>query len=536
MRGRLFTGLAVASLGYALGFVDSANAQQASAATPSQTTEAAPQHFDILEFVVDGNTVLPVADIEEAIYGFMGEGRDTSDVDKARDALERLYRERGFQTVQVAIPRQGVENGIIHLQVVENPIGRLRVVDSKYHSLAAIKDTAPSLAEGKVPNLNEVQKDVVALNQGADLKVTPRLKPGAVPGTVDVDLEVEDKLPLHASVEINNQYNQQTTPLRLVGSVSYDNLWQLGHSFSFTYQTAPENIDDAQVFSGSYLVPLPRSGLSFLFYGVKSDSDVAALAGTDVIGKGNILGTRAIINLPGAENFYQSVTVGVDRKDLSQNVVTNGAPSQAPVLYYPFSVAYAPVWRDGDITTAASASLNFALPGIGKGSAAFDAQRFDALKQYVYAKAEFSHTMPFFWNTVLYSRVMGQLADGALLSSEQFSAGGANSVRGYLEAERLGDDGLEANIEWRSPSLTPWVSPLVNDWRFLIFADEAALWLHQPLPGEQARFGLADAGVGTRFTVFDIFNGAVDAAFPLLDGAVTKAGDPRFHFRFWAGL
>jgi hemolysin activation/secretion protein len=226
--------MAVASLGYALAFAPSAEAQPAPAPA-APTAEAPPQHFDILEFVVDGNTVLPVPDIEEAIYGFMGEGRDTSDVDKARDALERLYRERGYQTVQVAIPRQGVENGIIHLQVVENPIGRLRVVDSQYHSLSAIKDTAPSLAEGKVPNLNEVQKDVVALNQGADLKVTPRLKPGAVPGTVDVDLEVEDKLPLHASVEINNQYNQQTSPLRLVGNVSYDNLWQLGHSFSFTY-------------------------------------------------------------------------------------------------------------------------------------------------------------------------------------------------------------------------------------------------------------------------------------------------------------
>jgi hemolysin activation/secretion protein len=527
-----------------LGFVASAawapdalaQATPGQSPAPSAPDAAPPQHFDILEFVVDGNTVLPVADVEEAIYGFMGEGRDTSDVDKARDALERLYRERGFQTVQVAIPRQGVENGIIHLQVTENPIGRLRVVDSQYHSLDAIKADAPSLAEGKVPNLNDVQNDVIALNQQPDLKVTPRLKAGAAPGTVDVDLEVEDKLPLHASVEINNQYNQQTSPLRLVSTVSYDNLWQLGHSLSFTYQVAPENIHDAQVFSGSYLVPLPREGLSFLLYGVKSDSDVAALAGTDVIGKGNIFGARAIINLPGSEGFYQSVTAGFDRKDLSQNVVTNGTPSQAPVLYYPFTVAYAPTWRDGDITTDASASLNFALPGIGNGSTAFDAQRFDALKQYLYAKVEFSHTTPFFLNTVLYGHFKAQMADGALLSSEQFSAGGENSVRGYLEAERLGDDGVEANVEWRSPSLTPWISPSVNDWHFLIFADEAALWLHQPLPGEQARFGLADAGLGTRFTVFDMFNGAVDAAFPLLDGAVTKAGDPRFHFRFWTGL
>ena len=534
MRCRLVM-MVIAGLGFT---VPAALAQQSATPAPADASAAAgpPQHFDILEFVVDGNTVLPISDVEDAIYGFMGEAREAGDVDKARDALERLYRARGFQTVQVAIPRQGVENGIIHLQVIENPVGRLRVVDSKYHSLAAVKEMAPSLAEGAVPNLNDVQKDVVALNQQPDLKVTPRLKAGQAPGTVDVDLEVEDHLPLHASVEINNQYNQQTTPLRLVSSVSYDNLWQLGHSVSFTYQTAPENTHDAQVFSGTYLIPLPRSGLSFLLYGVKSDSDVAALAGTDVIGKGNIFGLRGIINLPGADNFYQSVTIGFDRKDLSQNVVTNGTPSQAPVLYYPFSVTYAPSWHDGDILTEASASLNVAVPGIGNGSPAFDAQRFDALKQYLYAKVEFSRTMPLPWGTSFYGRVLGQVADGALLSSEQLSAGGANSMRGYLEAERLGDNGAEATLEWRSPSLTPWVSPLVNDWHFLVFADDAALSLNDPLPGEKDSFGLADLGIGTRFTVFNVFNGTLDAAFPLFDGAVTKAGDPRIDFRFWAGL
>src|SRR5262249_22169607 len=152
--------------------------------------------------VIDGNTVLPQVELETAVYPFLGEDRVASDVDKARDALERLYRERGYQTVQVSIPRQGVENKIIHLQIVENPVGRLRVVNSKYHTLSDIKTNAPALAEGTVPNLNAVQKDIIALNQSADMKVTPKLKAGQAPGTVDVDLEVEDTLPLHGSIEI----------------------------------------------------------------------------------------------------------------------------------------------------------------------------------------------------------------------------------------------------------------------------------------------------------------------------------------------
>jgi len=85
--------------------------------------------FDILEYVVDGNTVLSVPDIEEAVYPFLGEKRSAGDVDRARDALEHAYQARGFQTVQVVIPQQGVESGTIHLRVIENPVGRLRVVN-----------------------------------------------------------------------------------------------------------------------------------------------------------------------------------------------------------------------------------------------------------------------------------------------------------------------------------------------------------------------------------------------------------------------
>src|SRR5262249_39474639 len=160
-------------------------------------------HFDILEYVVDGNSVLKIPDVEEAVYPFLGEQRTAADVDMAREELQRAYASRGFQTVQITIPEQAVDSGIIHLQVVENPSGRLRLAGSLSHSLADIRQTAPSLAEGKVPNTAEVQNDIVALNRQPDMKVTPRLKPGLAPGTVDVDLEVEDKFPAHATLETN---------------------------------------------------------------------------------------------------------------------------------------------------------------------------------------------------------------------------------------------------------------------------------------------------------------------------------------------
>ena len=519
-----------------------ANAVAPAAPPPAQSAAtAAVRHFDIMEYVVDGNTVLQAPDIEEAVYPFLGESRTADDVDKARSALQDVYLKRGFQTVQVSIPAQGVETGIIHLEVTENAVGRLRVVDSKYHLPSEIKETAQSVAEGKVVNSNDVQKDIVALNQQASLKVAPQLKAGSVPGTVDVDLKVVDTPPWHANLEVNNQNNQNTVPLRLVGSVSYDNLWQLGHSVSLSYQVAPQNPSDAKVFSGSYLAPIPDTPISLLAYGVKSDSDVAAIAGTDVVGRGNIEGLRAILSLPGTTDFFQSLTIGIDRKDLSQNVVTGGAPSNAPVLYYPITLAYHGARIDGDpqkggTETDFDASLNFALPGLGSDSTKVDNQRYNASRQYFYLRAGVSRIQPLPWGMSLFGKLDGQITADPLVSSEQLSAGGVGDVRGYLEAERIGDYGVRGTMELRSPSFADRISSSINDWRVHAFFDGAGLWLRSPLVGEQSSFSLYGIGVGSRLTMFDDINAAIDLAIPLTKGAVTKAGDMRVHFRVSSGF
>jgi hemolysin activation/secretion protein len=530
------------ALGLFLGLCAGAFATGAHGAIPDSTQkQAAGPQFDIMEYVVDGNTVLPTPDIEEAVYPFLGECRSATDVDGARQALQQAYQAKGYQQVQVSIPSQGIESGIVHLQVSENPVGRLRVVDSKYHLPSAIKGLAPAVAEGKVLNAKDVQDNMVALNQEPGLKVTPQLKAGKAPGTVDVDLQVEDALPLHGSVEINNQYNQSTQPLRVVGSLSYDNLWGEGHSISASYQIAPQKPSDAKIFSGTYLVPFPEDDFSLLAYGVTSNSDVAAVAGTDVIGRGNIFGLRGILTLPGTDRFFQTATIGIDRKDLTQNVRTFNIPSDAPVLYYPITLAYHASLIDGDpkvggTETDFDASANFALAGVGSDSTKIDPQRFNASKQYFYFKTGINRLQPLPWGMTAFGKIDAQITPDSLLSSEQLSAGGESSVRGYLEAERIGDYGARSTVELRSPSFGHWISPRISDWHVLTFADGAGLWLRNPLPGEHSSYSLASIGIGTRLVAFDDLNAALDIAFPLLDGAVSSTGRPRFHFRVSEGF
>ena len=80
--------------------------------------------FDILEYEVLGNSLLPDLAIEQAVTPYLGEGRALGDVDAARAALLQRYQDAGYLSVQVLIPEQKVDGGVVRLQVVEAPVHR----------------------------------------------------------------------------------------------------------------------------------------------------------------------------------------------------------------------------------------------------------------------------------------------------------------------------------------------------------------------------------------------------------------------------
>ncbi|MEQ6341181.1 MAG: ShlB/FhaC/HecB family hemolysin secretion/activation protein [Gammaproteobacteria bacterium] len=496
--------------------------------------------FDVTEYRVEGNTVLPVIKIEKVLYPHLGTAKKIEDVEKARADLEKAYRDAGYPTVLVDIPEQDVNNRMVRLRVTEGKVEKVRVVGSRYYSQGHILEKFPALTQGGVLYLPDVQKGLGQVNRNADRRVTPILRPGKTPGTVEVDFKVEDKLPLHASLELNNRYSGNTSPLRLTGMVRYDNLWQREHSLSLQYQTAPENTSEVSVLSASYLLPVPDSDKLIAMYAVRSRSNVAAVGNISVLGQGDIYGVRAILPLPQRDRYFHSLSLGFDYKDFKENVTLLGADSiRTPISYLPFSVQYNATIQGDRGVTQADVGLNFALRGLadkridcfGQDVSQFECKRHNAKANYLYLKAGLQRAQKLPLGMTLVARIDGQLADQPLISNEQFGAGGVDSVRGYLMFERLADNGMRGSLELRSRSFAKALSARVDDFYVLGFLEGAKLRVSQPLPGQLSRFDLSSAGVGARFRGWRHLNMAVDAAVPFTSTAYTTAGDVRFHFR-----
>ena len=232
------------------------------AQSPGAPAAAEPQadalRFDILEYQVEGNSVLSVVDIEAALMPFLGPQLGMAQVEAARSALEKAYQQAGYQTVFVDVPEQRVDSGVVRLAVLEGRVNRLQVSNARYFSQGHIRAVVSELAEGNVPNFNRMQAQLAQVNRSDDRRVQPVLRPGATPGTVEVDLKVTDRLPLALTAELNNRHAANTKPLRLSLSARYDNLFQREHGLALTYSTAPQKPAQSQVFTGQLHHPRTR--------------------------------------------------------------------------------------------------------------------------------------------------------------------------------------------------------------------------------------------------------------------------------------
>lgn len=520
----------------------------------AQQTGSTDARFDVFEFRVEGNTVLERTEIESVLTRHLGAQRSVADVEAARSALEELYRSRGYGTVLVDIPEQEVNEAVVVLRVSEGRVARFSVTGAKYFSPRAVQAAVPSLAPGSVPLLAQVQQELNAVNgRTADRAVTPVLRPGKTPGTLDVELQLHDSLPLHGSIEVNNYHPQNTSDWRVSAALRYDNLWQRQHSLSVQYQTAPEESREQQVWAATYLARFEASKALLVGYGVTTESDTTTVGNLNVIGAGDILGLRLILPIDSDPGLFHSATLGFDYKDFSEDLAGTGADSaqSTPIDYGLLSLGYAATRMRGDQDTKSAIDLSWNLglrafddtlscarlgdtnrdgvpEVLTEAASEFECKRHGARANFSYLRADVSHQQALgAWRAALRGRA--QWSHEPLINNEQYSLGGANTVRGYFESQTLGDSALLLDVEASTPFLGKGLGSGINDLRLIAFFDWGHVQLEQAGAGEPASTTLAASGAGLRLRALKGFSLTADWAYPLREAGTVKRGDSRTH-------
>jgi len=497
--------------------------------------------FEIKGFTIEGNTLLTEDELKDLLTAHVGQSMTAADVEKARDSLESFYHKSGYIAVLVNIPEQDVESGLIRLEVIESRIRKVRVSGNRYFTQESILKRLPSLKEGGIIYLPAIQQEFALINRNSDFKVSPTLVPGKEVGIIDIDLKVVDKLPLHGSLEVNNRSSHDTTSLRANGSLTYSNLWQKEHSFSLQYQTSPQDMDEVQLVSGSYVLSAPWNNNHVMaIYAVWSDSDNAFGEGFQVIGKGKIFGARYIMPLPSLEKYTHNVTLGLDYKDFNEDVNfedTEEEGLKTPITYMPFSASYTGGLSDELGKTQFSLGFNMAFRNLITDQREFETKRYLARGNYLYMTAGIERTSKLPYGMSLFAKAGGQIASEPLISNEQYVAGGMESVRGYKESEISGDNALYGTANIYFPELSGlWNSKGPITGLPYIFYDRAKVWKKDPLEGEDGSNMIHGAGAGIKGNLLKGLEYRVDWAMALKDTDKVKSGDNSYYFRVTYGF
>ncbi len=534
-----------------LGLVAPAAAQTAAPEPQSQAPEASAQaasRFDINAFDVSGVTRFDPDQVAAILYPFVGPDRSNDDAEGARKALQDAYSARGFEAVVVELPVQPdatFRQGIVTIAVSEAPLGQVTVSGGKHHSDARVLANVPSLVPGQPIDLQALQRDVSAANRFPDRTITPTFKPSATGASVDVELKVKDDLPIHASVEVNNDNSPSTTRTRIASSARFTNLGGVGHTLSATYIFAPERKSDSEVISASYSVPFIGTPWTLLVFGYKSNSNIAALGGTNVLGDGYQIGVRATYKLP-SDTTYQTITFGPDFKDFKQDITVGGvAAGSAPIRYIPFTAEYALSGADDNTSYGFNIGATMGVRAINRNFVRegcipslfdncledqFSYRELNANENFVHLNLSANYQRAFLGDFIGAYRLSGQIADSHLITNEQFAIGGGTNVRGYYQSEAVGDDGFSQSLELRSPSVATLFGAAVDELRVYGFADMGFVRVRGVLPGQEDQFRLLSLGGGAKLRLFNLFSGEMSIGVPLRDGPVSDAGDPRAVF------
>ena len=166
-----------------------------------------------------------------------------------------------------------------------------------------------------------------------------------------------------------------------------------------------------------------------------------------------------------------------------------------------------------------------------------DASRIDSGGEFAKYVGSLNRVTRLPLSSLLVSSIRGQYADSPLVSSEQLSFGGADSIRGFPENEYLADSGWMSTVEIRTPAFIfprvlklPYSTVALKDaMQFVYFVDFGEGSLRQPRTGEDPSRFFCGTGIGLRFEFYDHFQGTVDWGFAVSKEEPSDGSSNTFH-------
>lgn len=380
------------------------------------------------------------------------------DLNMIADTVTAWYKEHDQPFVSVTIPPQNITAGTVQVVVMQYRIGAVKPEGNNWFSSDLLVRES-GLVPGQMLTMNGVQDGLERLNGNPFRSVNTVFQPGEDTGVTDVVLKTEDRLPLRLYATFDNAGTANLGRPEWGVGINWGNGFGLDQQISYQFTRSFSTRFNAH--SVSWTAPLPWNDRLIVF-GSYEEEKPAAARFLDEDGNSGQASLRYVHILKGLTlapgiDLSHDVQIGCDFKTTNNNLEFGGVQVfRSAVEVDQFPIVYEGTETDRWGQTAFENQLVLSPGGITDGNTdvAFRATDPHSGSGYIYDRIGFTRTTDLPAKFSFVTRVLGQLANGNLQSSEELGLGGPGSVRGYYTDTAISSEGVLVSNEIRAPAVS----------------------------------------------------------------------------------
>ena len=482
---------------------------------------------------------LTPATIDRQIGGLRGRYFSITELQAIADQITQFYLDGDYITSRAILPEQSIVNDTVRIQVIEGRLseieveGENRLRDDYIRSRIELGATTPL-------NTTALENQLRLLRSNPLFEtVEASLRAGEAIGESILVVRVTEANPFTASISADNYAPPSVGSERIGLSLGHRNVAGFGDEFSAEYSfTTTDGLDFGNI---SYRVPINAMNGAIQFRASPNRNSITQ----DPFDAFGISGESSSYELT-----YRQPVLRNPREELAFSLGLSFQNSQTFIEDTPTPFGIGP----DDEGRSRTRTLSFGQDYVRRdtsGAWAFRSQfrlgtaLFHATEnsgdapdgQFLSWLGQVQRVQRLSDNHLLIAQLYTQFAGEPLLSSQQFVIGGGQSVRGFRQNARSGDNGIRFSLEDRIAIVRNTSGLPV--FQLAPFLDLGYVWNDSDNPNTETdqRF-LAGLGLGISWEPFENFSIRLDYGVPLvdLDDRGENIQDDGFYFNVGYGF
>ena len=418
----------------------------------------APKEVVLKGIEFDGNTVFSDEELFTLVKERVGKKTGVEELEAIRKTISQHYFDAQYVNSGAVIDAQDMSNGVLVVRIVEGRLDNINVLNegwlrSGYVTSRIHREVSDPL------NLDDLKRGLEFVRRDEKIrKINTALVPGDELGQSHLDMIVTENRVFDVGLGVSNRRPPSVGAEEAEVYFGTKNLTSLGDTLRGNYTLSQEgmeewDVDDGGNYSLFYSLPLTRWDTTLDLGYNQSDYVILEEPFNTLDIESDTRMYSVALRQPIYRDLQHELSLTLKGEHRRSEVLVSGEPfsispgsvnGQTRISALRLSPEY--VYRSQERVIAARTTFTFGLdelnPILGD---EFDPEYFTWMTQASWVESVSEN------DTLLVVKLFHQHTDDRVVSMEQFSLGGVNTIRGYRENQLIRDNAFIISPELRFP-------------------------------------------------------------------------------------